>query len=125
MKPEIQRYPDLEELGKAVAEFISDLSRKCVEERGVFTIVLSGGKTPRSLYRYLAQPRFDAVMPWPHTQLFWGDERCVQPDHPDSNFAMASDSLISKVPVPTRNVHRMPAELRPPGNAAETYPRYF
>jgi 6-phosphogluconolactonase len=100
MKPEVQRY------------------RK---RHGAFTIALSGGNTPRPMYEALTRPPFDTRMPWRDIHLFWGDERCVPSDHPDSNFAMAFRALISKVPVPSQNVHRIPAELNPPEDAAKAY----
>ena len=67
------------------------------------TVALAGGSTPRRLYERLATCRF----PWPETEVFFGDERCVPPDHPDSNYRMASEALLSNVPA---NVHRMPGE---------------
>ena len=121
MKPEVRRYPNLEGLNNAAAEFICTLAVGCVNERGIFTVALSGGKTPESLYENLAGPPYESRMPWPHIHFFWGDERCVPPDHPDSNFAMAFRALISRVPVPSRNVHRIPSEIQPPERAADVY----
>jgi len=121
MKPEVQRYPNLEALSNAAAEFTCRLAEESVERHGFFTVALSGGNTPRSLYETLARPPFDTRMPWRDIHLFWGDERCVPSDHPDSNFAMAFRALISKVPVPPQNVHRIPAELDPPEKAAQAY----
>jgi len=60
-------------------------------------------------------------MPWPHIHLFWGDERCVPPDHPDSNFGMVFRAMISRASVPPGNVHRVPGEIVPPEKAAEAY----
>ena len=121
MKPEVRCYPNLEVLSNAAAEFICTLAVECVNERGLFTIALSGGKTPKTLYENLARPFYSTRMPWSHIHLFWGDERCVRPDHPESNFSMAFHALISKVPLPSQNVHRMPAEIEPPEDAAEAY----
>ena len=121
MNREVRRYPNLAALGNAVAEFICTLAAECVNERGVFTVALSGGKTPISLYENLARPFYEPRMPWPRIHLFWGDERCVPSDHPDSNFAMAFRSLISKVPITPRNVHRIPGEVEPPEDAAAAY----
>jgi 6-phosphogluconolactonase len=121
VKPEVRCYPNLGYLGKAAAEFICSLAKERVNESGLFTIVLSGGKTPKTLYENLALPFYSTRMPWSHIHLFWGDERCVLPDHPASNFSMAFHALISKVPLPSQNVHRMPAEIEPPEDAAEAY----
>jgi len=123
MKPEVRRYPNLSELSRAAAEFICGLARESAEKCGLFTVALSGGSTPKTLYEDLARPPFTVRMPWAHTHLFWGDERCVLPDHPDSNFAMAFRTLISKAPVPPQNVHRIPVEAGSPEKAAEAYER--
>jgi 6-phosphogluconolactonase len=121
MKREVRRYPNLEHLSTAAAEFICSLANERVDGSGLLTIVLAGGKTPKTLYENLALPFYSTRMPWSHIHLFWGDERCVLPDHPESNFAMAFHALISKVPLPSQNVHRMPAEIEPPEDAAEAY----
>lgn len=121
MKREVRRYPDLEHLSKAAAEFICSLANERVNGRGLFTMALSGGKTPKSLYEKLAAAPHVARMPWPRIHLFWGDERCVPPEHPQSNFSMAFHALISRVPIPPQNVHRMSAEIEPPEDAAEAY----
>jgi len=123
MKQEVRRYPDLEALSEAAAEFICTEAQECQEARGLFTLVLAGGKTPELLYQNLVQPSFNVRMPWSHTHFFWGDERCVSPDHPDSNFGMVSRALISKVPIPPQNVHRIEAENGTPGEAAKAYER--
>ena len=121
MKRKVKRYPNLEVLSDAAAEFICSFANGRVHESGLFTIVLSGGKTPKLLYEKLAAPPYAAKMPWPHIHLFWGDERCVPPDHPESNFPMAFRALISRVPIPSQNVHRIPAEVEPPEGAAKAY----
>ena len=121
MKPEVRRYRNLEALSSAAAECMCTLALECVNEQGMFTVALSGGKTPKLLYENLARRPYEARMPWPHIHVFWGDERCVPPDHLDSNFAMAFRVLISRVPVPSQNVHRIPAEIAPPEDAADAY----
>ena len=121
MKPEVQRYPNLEALSSAAAEFTCRLAEECVEKHGAFTVALSGGNTPRLLYEALARPPFDTRMSWHGIHLFWGDERCVPSHHPDSNFAMAFRTLISRVPIPSQNIHRIPAEIKPAEDAAEAY----
>ncbi len=123
MKPEIRSYSSLVDLSRAAAEFVAELAETTITKRDIFTFVLSGGKTPRLLYEELAKHPLANRMDWQHTHLFWGDERCLPPDHPDSNFALASQALISKVPVPAENVHRIPAETVPPQAAAESYER--
>ncbi|MHB8874465.1 MAG: 6-phosphogluconolactonase [Myxococcaceae bacterium] len=85
-----------------------------------FALALSGGNAPRLLYRSLAEAPA-GVIPWERIHLFWGDERCVPPDDPASNYAMAQETLLSRVPVPPGNVHRVLSELRPPERAAAAY----
>lgn len=114
-------YASLLELSHAAAQFIAALAKTTIKEKGRFTLVLSGGKTPRLLYEQLAQEPFIKWVDWQHTHLFWGDERCVPHDHPDSNFALAFQSLISKVDMPPSNIHRIPAGTRFSKGAAETY----
>jgi 6-phosphogluconolactonase len=121
MNQEVQRYPNLEALSLAAAAFICRLAEECVEKHGSFTLALSGGNTPRPMYEALARPPFDTKLPWRDIHLFWGDERYVPPDHPDSNFAMAFRALISKVSVLSQHVHRVPVELDSPEDAGEAY----
>lgn len=116
----VRAYPDLGSLSRAAAESLVALAHRAVAERGRFAVALAGGTTPRLLYALLAN-KYREQIPWPQVHLFWGDERCVPPDHSESNFAMVSQSLISKVPVPPENIHRIPAEVAPPEKAAEAY----
>ena len=119
--PEIRSYPSLPELSHAAAEFIVELAEATVKERNVFTLVLSGGSTPRLLYEDLARPPFSTRIDWQKTHIFWGDERCVLPNHPDSNYGLALQTLVSKVNIPPANVHRIPAEIGSANAAAEAY----
>ncbi|MEJ2716830.1 MAG: 6-phosphogluconolactonase [Deltaproteobacteria bacterium] len=123
MKWETTYYPALDELSLAAARFIRNLARERIERRGIFTLVLSGGKTPRGLYEILAGPEFQHAMPWSGIHLFWGDERCVPPDHSESNYHMAFEAMISRTEIPPRNIHRIPAEMDPPEAAARQYAR--
>ncbi|HWE61120.1 MAG TPA: 6-phosphogluconolactonase, partial [Chloroflexota bacterium] len=88
---------------------------------GTFSIALSGGSTPRTLYELLATPEIAAEAPWEHMQIFWGDERHVPPDHPESNYRMAREALLDHVPIPQQNIHRIPAELPNPETVAVAY----
>jgi len=121
MKAEIRSYPSLLDLSRAAAEFITGLAEVAAREGDNFTLVLSGGKTPRLLYELLAQAPYSSKIDWKQTHLFWGDERCLPPDHTDSNFAMAFQTLISRISIPSKNVHRIPAETEPPEAAAKQY----
>lgn len=86
-------------------------------------MALSGGTTPRGLYNLLADPGapYRAAVPWDRTQVFFGDERQVPPDHPESNYRMANEALLQRVPIPEEHVHRIRGENPDPDRAAEEY----
>jgi 6-phosphogluconolactonase len=106
---------------QAAAEFVRTAAR-AVKERGRFAVALSGGTTPAGLYAVLtAEARVRGAVDWERTQAFWGDERQVPPDHQDSNYRMAREVLLSKVPVPEANVHRIPGEIPDAAEAALRY----
>lgn len=121
----IRVLPDADELGRAAADEITRRATQAVNERGKFSVALSGGSTPKILYSLLADPEapYREKVPWGDTHFFFGDERHVPPDHPDSNFAMAREAMLSKVPVPAENVHRVEAEKRDAIEAANDYER--
>lgn len=121
MKPEIRCFPNLSDLSRAAAEFICELAEARIKERNIFTLVLAGGSTPRLLYEELASQPIASRIDWQHTHLFWGDERCVPSDNPDSNFSLALQTLISKVDVPPSNIHRIPATTGSPKAVAAEY----
>ncbi len=113
--------PDAEELNQRAAERFVRLSMEAVSATGRFAVALSGGSTPRALYSLLASQTFQPLVPWSKVHFFWGDERCVPPDHPDSNYGMARVSMLEKVPVPTENLYRVPTEK---GNAQSVAAEY-
>jgi 6-phosphogluconolactonase len=102
----------------AAAEFVR-LAQLSVQEKGRFAIALSGGSTPRALYSLLATPEYDGQIFWPQIHLFWGDERCVPPDHAESNYRMTREALLAKIQIPPENIHRMAGEKEPRMAAAE------
>jgi 6-phosphogluconolactonase len=116
MSVEIFRTPD--EMAKAVANRFAARAIEAVSARGRFTASLGGGKTPVALYTLLAKAPFVSQIPWARVHLFWGDERCVPPDHPDSNYRMIREFLLDHVPIPPANVLRMPGEMDPAEAAA-------
>ena len=122
MNTEVRKHTDLEELSRVVAGEIAGEVETAVSTRGRFSMALSGGRTPRILYEILAS-QYRNEIAWDMVHIFWGDERYVPKDHPESNFAMVKSTLISRVPVPQQNVHRIPTELDPPVEAAEAYER--
>ena len=120
MGTQVKIVPDSDALAHAAAQEFHRLSEAAVQERGRFSVALSGGNTPRAVYTLLASEHKE--LPWDRIHIFFGDERHVPPDHPDSNFRMASESLLSKVPIPEKNIHRIRAELEADA-AAEEYER--
>ena len=105
----------------AAAEMIRREAHKAVTARGCFLLALAGGRTPNLLYEMLAREPFAGTMPWEQTHIFWGDERCVPMAHQDSNSGTAMKHLLSKVPVPARNVYPILGAGLPPREAAELY----
>jgi 6-phosphogluconolactonase len=110
---------DIVELSRQSAERFSRLALQSVEAAGRMTVALSGGSTPKHLYLLLASPDYQNRIPWGNVHVFWGDERCVPPDHPESNFRMAQEALLSRIQIPAENIHRMRGEGEPQAAAAE------
>jgi len=118
-KPEIIICRDVDELNRdAAAQFIAS-ANAAIARAGRFTVALSGGSTPKALYSLLASPAYIDRIDWSRTHLFWGDERCVPPDHPESNFRMVREALLSKIQIPGQNIHRMAGEKKPNEAAAD------
>jgi 6-phosphogluconolactonase len=118
--PEIRTVATPQELFAAAAEEVVRAANEAVAQRGRFTIALSGGSTPRSLFTLLAT-NARASLPWDRTFFFWGDERHVPPTDPDSNYRMAEESMLSKIPVALGNVFRVAAENPNAADAAQAY----
>jgi 6-phosphogluconolactonase len=119
---EVQVLPDGAAIARRAAERIVEAAAAAVKEKGVFTISLAGGSTPKALYSLLASDAsFRSQMPWGKTQIFFGDERHVPPDHADSNFRMASESMLSKVPLKPEQVNRVKGEYDDAEKAAKEY----
>lgn len=91
-----------------------------ITARGQFNLVLSGGSTPRPVYERLSVPEFRDNIDWSAVHLFWGDERMVSPEDPESNFHMAALALLNNAPIPLSNIHRMRGEIEAQA-AAEDY----
>ncbi|HSS03046.1 MAG TPA: 6-phosphogluconolactonase [Kofleriaceae bacterium] len=120
----VRRFGDLDALSHAAAEDLADLVRDAVAARGRCSLALSGGSTPRRLFALLAA-RGPGALPWDRVDLWWGDERTVPPEHPDSNYRMARESLIDPLgpALPASHVHRMAGELPDHDAAALDYER--
>jgi len=120
---EVVVLPDLLAASAAAAERFVARARGAVAARGECAVALAGGSTPQTLYAMLAEKPFRGDVPWEHLRVFWGDERCVPPDDPESNFRMVRQALLDRVPVPADRVHRMPADRRDLSAAADEYER--
>jgi len=116
----VRVVPTAADAARASAERFAETAREAVDARGRFSVALSGGTTPRAAYTLLAEEPYRSRIPWEGVHLFWGDERCVPPGHPRSNFGMANAAFVSRVPIPAANVHRMRGEL-PARDGAEQY----
>lgn len=116
--PSVTILADPDALALAAARRFVDQVQAAVAERSLATVVLAGGSTPLALYRLLTEPPWRESVPWTRTHFFWGDERAVPPDHPDSNYRQAAETLLSPVLVPPAHVHRMQGELSPEAAAA-------
>lgn len=118
--PTLRRYGDGVSLYCAIAEAFVARAQTAIAARGRFHVAMSGGSTPRPLYELLAAAPYRDALDWPRIEIWFGDERCVPPDSPRSNFRMVHEALLQHVPVPAVNVHRMRGEC-PPAEAAQAY----
>ena len=108
--PQIEIESTASELCEKGATIFRDIAEKAIKARGRFDVALSGGSTPRELYQILASRGFRQQIDWTKTHFFFGDERSVLPEDPDSNFRMAREALFEKIPLEDSQIHRMPAE---------------
>lgn len=121
MRPGIEIYRSSEELYRAAAASIVSTLQGAVRELGGGSFVLSGGNTPNAVYELLATPPWSEQADWSRIQFFWGDERCVPPEDPSSNYGAAWKALISRLSIPSSNIHRILGELEDPKDAAQRY----
>jgi 6-phosphogluconolactonase len=112
-------FADIVGLSQAAAEFFAQSAAEAVAARGRFSMALAGGATPRTLYDLLAQAPYSGQLPWAQMHFYWGDERCVPPDHPESNYCQARTALLDRLPVKTSHIHRIRGEWEPAAAAAE------
>ncbi|MBE9504715.1 MAG: 6-phosphogluconolactonase [Proteobacteria bacterium] len=102
---------DLNDVVEKAATSFADTATEFIRKKSLFNVVLSGGSTPQPLYQLLSSDRFRNQIDWTRVQLFWGDERCVPPTDRASNYGMATKSLISKIKIPFKNIHRIKGEM--------------
>ena len=120
-KSEIQVFTDNAELTRTAATYFLHHASGAIETRGQATIALAGGSTPKALYSLLASPPYHNQLDWGKVHLFWGDERHVPPDHQESNFRMAQQTMLGRLPVPAAQIHRMKGERPDAQEAADEY----
>src|SRR3989304_9450567 len=112
-RPEIIVCKDMEELARKAAGALVGIAEKSIEDAGAFRVALTGGKTPKPLYRLLASDEFKERVRGGAAEVFWGDERAVGPDDPESNFRMALELLLGDLNVPREKIHRIEGEKGP------------
>lgn len=116
---EVKIFPDVETLNRNAAALIVEIAAEAWRAKDEFSVALAGGSTPESLYRLLASEEFKNKLDWSKTLVFFGDERCVSPDDAESNYRMANEALLARVPIPPENVFRLRGEIEPEKAAAE------
>lgn len=121
MSKKLEVLPDQGALIARALELILSKIETAIQERGQFTIALSGGSTPKPLYEAISTQK----LPWDKIHVFWGDERYVPPDHPDSNELMARRAWLDRVDIPTGNIHAIPTNETDPAAAAAQYERHL
>jgi 6-phosphogluconolactonase len=119
--PEIAVFASLEAASHEAARCLIVAAREAVICTGRAAIALSGGQTPTRLYQLLASDEYRAAVPWDEIDWFWSDERAVPPDSPQSNFHLASEAMLSHVPVSPARIFRMPADAADLDRAARSY----
>jgi 6-phosphogluconolactonase len=122
-KLRIMDVKDPEELAQKALGLFADSAQKAVSEKNTFHVAISGGKTPRRFYELLGRDSLSLNLPWDRIKLFWVDERCVEPESPESNYKVAADTFLRKVPIPPQNVHRIAGESIDYTQAVDEYTR--
>ena len=117
----VEVLPDKAALIQRSLDLILEKIQTALTERDTFSIALSGGSTPKPLYEAMAAQD----LPWNKIHIFWGDERYVPPDHPDSNEGMARQAWLDRVPIPPDNIHPMPTDEADPATAAQRYDQHL
>ena len=117
---ELHILATVEDVAISAAEFVADLGLRCIRDQGRFSLALCGGSTPQGLYRRLADNPYRNFIEWRSWHMFWGDERCVPLDDPESNFGMVKRIWLNRITIPASQVHRMRGEI-PPEEAALEY----
>lgn len=110
---ETLKFNNEEAVAKAAADLFIQLAQQAINIRGRFSVALSGGATPLRMYQILTESDYQQSSDWGKVFIFWSDERCVPPDHPNSNYRMAQENFLDQAPIPAENIHRMRGEIEP------------
>ncbi len=119
MSSEVRVYPDAAAVAHALAELFVESAKDAVAKRGMFSVALAGGTTPKAAYQLLGAPPLSNALDWSKVQVFFGDERCVPPEDDRSNYKMAHGAFLEPAGIPAANVHRMRGEEDPETAAAQ------
>src|SRR5689334_19693849 len=119
-QPDIRISSD-DQWADSAAQLIQEITEQTARSQSHIFIALSGGSTPRRLYQTLTASRWNQGLPWQHMVFFFGDERCVPPDHPESNYGMARAALFRPLDIDSRRIHRMKGEREDAASAAQEY----
>ena len=115
---DVRIFEHPEEVAHAAAEFFVAIAASAISARGLFTVALAGGATPRLIYQCSLRMSLRTRSPGPKVHIFFGDERCVEPTDAESNYRMADEALLSLLPIPSYNVHRISGEGDAVANAS-------
>lgn len=115
----IRTFGDASALSQAAADHWVEIAAKAINQHERFSVALSGGSTPRTLYQLLASDAYKSRIDWEKVHIFWGDERCVPPDDAESCYRMAKETLLDYVPIPPSQIYRISGEIQPEEAAAE------
>lgn len=122
MPPDVRILTNIDAIAKRAAQDFVQSATQAVSEKGSFTVALAGGSTPKALYSLLAgDAALRSQVPWDKMYVYFGDERSVGPDHADSNFRMATETMLSKVPIKPEQVFRIKGEYKDTEKAAQEY----
>jgi 6-phosphogluconolactonase len=121
----VREFVNIQQASSAAVKHIINIAGSAVRDKGFCTIVLAGGSTPRQTYELLSADAYAEQMPWQQSHFFWGDERWLPPDHPDSNYCMAHTALLSRVMVPANNIHQITTGHRTPEISADLYEKHL
>ena len=121
MTKEIIIVADAGSVAHEAARRFTDLAREAIDSRGRFSVALSGGSTPGALFTLLAEAPYRERIPWAEVHLFWGDERWVPADDPESNFSLARETILNEVDLPRENIHPVPTDSETAEEGAVRY----